>query len=254
MLNKIKRYFNKSDGEHSSEQKKTIYNLQQLQREHCFVEVRFPALGEQYYQSLILDVDPQVNRLTIDELYPKGLVSEIKDGELVHVTSRGQRLRLSFSSRVVQTIQHDDTIAYELELPHIVQSKQQRNFFRINIPHDLGIKLYINLDAAPANTGVDIMCSVLNLSATGIGFSIADNYTQQLDKLRRLQYCILELPGGDIIDCGVDIRSVEFKNRPTQRTIVGSRFFDINAQGQKKLDQYIASLQRLQRQHETRMR
>jgi c-di-GMP-binding flagellar brake protein YcgR len=245
MLTIIKKILGLRKADDSIERQKTIYNLHRLQQNHCFIDVRFPARGNQHFQSMILDINPEKNCVTIDELYPKGEAGIVSAGEAVEISCRSKGLNLRFISHIEQVNSEDDAPSYDIELPGTIQQQQNRNNFRVTMPDDAGVKLYLALNT-------EIMCSVLNLSASGIGFYIAGNYTGELEKQGQLDNCVLELPDLTTLRCNIDIRSIEFKNRPNPRTIVGARISDMQIPEQKKLEQFLASIQRQQRQQALR--
>ncbi len=247
MMGFIKRIFQKNAHQLTDERQKTLFNLSKLQREHSFVDVRFPARADVRFHSMILDVDPENNLVTLDELYPRNQARRVEIGDVVEITSRTRGIKLGFLSQVEKVRLSEGEISYDIQLPENVRQKQKRNNFRVNIPQDAGIKLYLH-------TETELMCSVLNISTKGIGLVIAGNLSQELEKQTQLHDCLLELPEQPAITCSINIRSVEFKSRPTSRTIVGALLENINTSNQKKLDQYVASIQRLQRQQELRIR
>lgn len=245
MWEKLKRFFAKEEDQ-LTEQQKAVFNLQRLQQEHCFLDVRFPTKGDEFYQSLVLEVWPEKNQLLIDELYPKHMVPTVKDGDIIEITSRRKSMRLSFVTSICKGgIQDDATL--KLEMPEYVLSRQQRSHFRVAVGMDAGIKLHVYDDG-------EMLCSVVNISNDGIGFYMPGDQVKALEKMRMFADCAIELPDHSQLNCSLEFRSIEVKNKPQQRTVIGAKITEITAMDQKKLDQYIASLQRAQRQRELRTR
>jgi c-di-GMP-binding flagellar brake protein YcgR len=219
--------------------------LQTLMNERVFLQVRLPTLNDGTYQSLILDVDSEHNKLIIDDLFPRDAGPDITEGVPVEVFCKHHGLRLHFESVIEAITLVEDSIAYQLRVPATVASSQQRRHFRVHIPLDSGVKLATDMrDIA--------MASVLNLSSTGIGLIIPGNVEEVMRGQQVLKNCRLHLPMNAIVVCSVHLRSVQFKARPTRRTIVGGELAGVSAIDQKKLDQYLFSLQRSQRQRESR--
>jgi len=220
--------------------------LQTLMKERVFLQVRLPTLNDATYQSLILEVDSDLNKLVIDDLFPRDIGPDITEGVPVEVFCKHQGLRLHFESVIEAITLVEGNIAYQLKVPTQVESKQQRKHFRVHIPLDSGVKLATDVQNVA-------MASVLNLSSTGIGLIIPGNVEDIMRSQRVLKNCRLQLPMNMVVVCSVQVRSVQFKSKPTRRTIVGGELVDIAGTDQKKLDQYVFSQQRLQRQRETRV-
>lgn len=220
--------------------------LQTLMKERVFLQVRLPTLNDATYQSLILEVDNENDKLVIDDLFPRDLGPDITEGVPVEVFCKHQGLHLHFESVIEAITLVEGNIAYQLRVPTQVEAKQQRKHFRVHIPLDSGVKLATEVPNVS-------MASVLNLSSTGIGLIIPGNVEDVMRTQRVLKNCRLHLPMNSTVICAVQVRSVQFKSKPTRRTIVGGELTGISGPDQKKLDQYVFSLQRLQRQRETRV-
>lgn len=217
--------------------------LQTLMKERVFLQVRLPSINDATYQSLILEVDGDLNKLVIDDLFPRDIGPDITEGVPVEVFCKHQGLRLHFESIIEAITLVEGNIAYQLRVPTQVESKQQRKHFRVHIPLDSGVKLATDVQNVS-------MASVLNLSSTGIGLIVPGNVEDVMRSQRVLKNCRLLLPMNITVICSVQVRSVQFKSKPTRRTIVGGELIDVAGVDQKKLDQYVFSLQRLQRQRE----
>jgi c-di-GMP-binding flagellar brake protein YcgR len=220
--------------------------LQTLMNERVFLQVRLPTLNDATYQSLILEVDSEHNKLVIDDLFPRDVGPDITEGVPVEVFCKHQGLRLHFESVIESITLVEGNIAYQLRVPTQVESKQQRKHFRVHIPLDSGVKLMTDVPNVS-------MASVLNLSSIGIGLLVPGNVEDIMRSQRVLKNCRLQLPLNMTVMCSVQVRSVQFKAKPTRRTIVGGELTGISVADQKKLDQHVFSLQRLQRQRETRV-
>jgi len=220
--------------------------LKTLMDERVFLQVRLPTFNDTIYQSLVLEVDSSNGKLIIDDLFPRDIGPDITEGVPIDVSCKHRGLRLKFESAIEAITLIDGNIAYQLRVPTQVEAKQQRKHFRVHVPLDSGIKLMTDV---PNVT----MTSVLNLSSTGIGIIVPGNVEDAVRAHRALKNCRLQLPMNATVNCTLNVRSVQFKSKPTRRTIVGGELADINGIDQKKLDQYVFSQQRLQRQREMRI-
>lgn len=247
MLQKIKDWLNgeeASDPEILERQRaKAIFNLKKLQHEHCFIDVTFPERDISPLQSLILNVDSESNLLSIDELYPPDQISDVTAGEIVEVTSRKKGVKISFTTRIEAIDFSDEAPVYKLAIPQNVKAKQQRKNYRVQISGEHNVRL--NIYDEPG-----LVCTIINLSANGLGFYIAGNHTDILKVGRVLKASSLRLPNQLNISCDILVRSIQFQKHPTRRTLIGAELSEINQVEQKKLENFIAELQREQRKSE----
>lgn len=224
---------------------KVIFNLEKMQSEHCFIDVRFPERDARTFQSLILAVDDGDDLLTIDELYPTDDVGDVTAGEMLELTSRKKGIRMSFVTRI-ESIEHDGkSPLFKLQIPSSVNAKQQRKNYRVQLEPDSGVKFNV-FD----KTG--LICTVVNVSVDGIGFYMGGNHTSDFKLGSILQDCLLKLPNGVSFHSSMEVRSCEFKKYPNRRTLIGGSFINLAPPDIKKLETVLATMQREQRKNESR--
>jgi c-di-GMP-binding flagellar brake protein YcgR len=223
----------------------TLLRLQQLAQARTFVDVRFPERTNQSYQSLILKVNAEEKYLLIDEFFPGSENALVSPGDEVEITSQRKGMPVRFGT-IVQSIcleEEDGMPAYKLKIPDNIEANQRRRHFRVQIDPESGIKVRI-----PDNEGTTgLLCTVYDLSHAGIGFSAGGNITGILQESPILIGAKLNLPDGTPIECDIEVKSFDFRRHPYRHTTVGGKLSGIPATMQKKLDQYLASMQRLQR-------
>lgn len=228
----------------------TVIRLQQLVEERCFVDVRFPGRAESVYQSLILKVDPRERYVLIDELFPAHGQFFISPGDEVEITTvrRGVPVRFTTWVKAISIDEADGLPAYRLALPDAVEAKQRRAHFRLALSPDSGVRLRLH-----GPEGDRLLCTVLNLSQSGLGFECQGNLTEWLRTHGQLRQCMLTLPGVPEFGCDLEIRSFEFRRRPARHTIVGARIESLPPAAARQIEQFLASAQRQQRRETTRI-
>ena len=221
-----------------------VIRLQQLVEERSFVDVRFPGRSESTYQSLILKVAPLERYLLIDELFPSHGAFFVTPGDEVEVTSvrRGVPVRFSSWIKAISLDEADGYPAYRLALPDAVEAKQRRKAFRVNVDAEAGLKLRIR-----GPDGGRQLCTVLDISLGGIGFSCQGNLGEMLRASNQLKNSLISIPGMPDITCDLEARKFEFRRAPYRHTVVGSRFEGLGSSGEKQVEQVIATLQRQSR-------
>jgi len=227
----------------------TVIRLQQMVEERSFVDVRFPGRADSVYQSLILRVDPVERYVLIDELFPAHGTYFIAPGDEVEITSirRGIPVRFHTWVKSISIDEHDGLPAYRLALPDTVEAKQRRSHFRLPVDPDSGLRLRIR-----GPDGDRMLCTVLNLSQSGVAFSCPGNLTERLRQGARLPNSVLSIPGAADVTCDLEARSFEFRKQPHRHTVVGARIDTLGPAAAKQLEQYLMLTQRQQRRESAR--
>lgn len=220
----------------------TITRLQRLVEDRSFVEVRFPIKSNHAFQSLVLKVDPVERYLLIDELFPVSNNIIVDAGDVVEITSQSKGMPVKFRTTIesVNIMDADGMPAYRLALPGTVKAEQRRRNFRVALEAESsGVRLRIrNPD------GSKYLCSVLNLSHGGVGFSCQGNLSERLRTNSNLNDCLLSLPDNPAVKLDLEVRSFEYRRHPYRHTLVGSRIARIEPGDERAIDQFLIGLQR----------
>ena len=237
------------DAELRASFEQTVIRLQQMVEERSFVDVRFPGRADSVYQSLILKVDPHERYVLIDELFPAHGQYFISPGDEVEISSvrRGVPVRFHSWVKSISIDEIDGLPAYRLALPDSVQARQRRTHFRLALDTDSGVRLRIR-----GPDGERLLCTVLNLSQNGLGFSCQGNLSESLRESPVLRNCLLSIPGQPEIGCDLEARSFEFRKQPHRHTVVGARIDNLAPASARQLEQYLVLTQRQQRRETVR--
>lgn len=228
--------------EDSAIKSETLMRLQELCLKHTFVNVRFVNRIDCSFQSLILKVDPDSQSLLIDEFFPMHADIAIILGENIEIISTGKGLPIKFVSVVGSIEILDGSPAYRIALPKKIKANQRREYFRVAVHNDMNTRLRINLSG-----GDMAMCRIINLSSSGVSFSVDKNISERLASNRNLKDAKFTLPDGDMLSCNLEVKSYEYRKPPYRCTVIGARFDNLPRPSQKQLDKLIFTLQRLSR-------
>ena len=228
--------------EDSAIKPETLMRLQELGLKHTFVNVRFINRIDCSFQSLILKVDPDSQSLLIDEFFPMHADIAIIPGENIEIMSTGKGLPIRFVSVVGSIEMLDGSPAYRIALPKKIMANQRREYFRVAVHNDMSTRLRINLSG-----GDMAMCRIINLSSSGVSFSVDKNISERLASNRNLKDAKFTLPDGDMLSCNLEVKSYEYRKPPHRCTVIGARFDNLPRPSQKQLDKLIFTLQRLSR-------
>lgn len=223
------------------------YRLERLRTNHDWIGVEVAKSG-QCYQSLILEIDVDNGELIIDDLYPPEGLEDLETGDTVEVTSQSRRVLVNFYTRILAREFKDGKASYRLELPEEVGRNHSRGAFRVYVEGDDGLTLEIDYQGQVLP---DVR--IINLSADGLKLSFAEEMSTELENISALNNCIIRLPNGVDIDCDIQLRNIYRIRTPHPHTLAGGKLIIEQAQHRVKLQQYLASVQRVQRRRETRI-
>ena len=217
----------------------TLIRLNELCDKHTFVNVEFTNAENQSYQSLIIKVDNKQQSLLIDELYPVDPSLVVSPGEAIQITTSGKGVPVKFASVIEAVEMFEGSPAYRVALPRKLSANQRREFFRIPIHQDMGLRFQVPVEGGSVRT-----CVLLNLSSNGVRFTIDKNITEQFRLDRMIRQARMTMPDGTVFYCDLEVRSYEYRKIPDRFTIIGARLVDVLKKDQKQLDNFLISKQR----------
>ncbi len=220
--------------------------LEQLQKRHSFIEVKFPRL-ERSFQSMILELRPEDGLFITDEMYPPEGREKLLEGDIAEVSGRERGLIVNFFSRLLLREVIDGVPAYHLELPDDIGASYRRHAFRVYVEReeDLGIDIR-------DTEGNPFDARVINLSADGIKISLFGDQTKLVALNTPFKNTLLRLPDGSDIECEIQFHNAYLMRSPGVHTLAGGSMAVSTSQQRTRLDQYLAAVQRRQRRRESR--
>lgn len=196
---------------------------------------------QQIYQSYIVAVDRDNNRLALDELIPNDGQRHLLNGEPVNIVSHRDGVRISWShNQIALADTLDGTPCFWLTLPAKIEYHQRREAFRADTLPEQSLDVYIDSH----KLSHPISGRLVDISATGCRVKIRS----PLEHLGPLQpgqlYETFEigLPGGNIT-LSAELRHLQ-KDDSTLSIFAGFRFHDINGQCQRIIERFVYQLQR----------
>jgi len=203
-----------------------------VQRSHALIDVAVEG-SEAHFQSIILDVDPKLGAVTIDELFPRDFYG--LPGQPLTITVRLDTGRkLSFNTHIVERREQGDDLVYQLQLPQELDYNQRRAALRLRFTDDFAVNSEF---VTPAHARC--LARVRDLSATGIrlqlpkGVAVAEG-----DALNDLNF---EFAGRSFV-CSASVRNVRASAEGA--TELGAAFVNLSKSDQRSLSRVIMQLQR----------
>jgi len=220
--------------------------LEQLQRRHSFIEVKFPRL-ERSFQSMILELRPEQSVLVIDELYPPEGREKLLEGDIAEISGRARGLTVNFFSRLLLRESVENVPTYHFELPDDIGASYRRHAFRVYVEPESDLTIDIR-----DTEGNPFEAHVINLSADGIKLSLRGDHIQTIEREKLFKHCLIRLPDEADIECEIQFHNVYLMRSPTVHSLAGGSIKIATATQRTRLDQYLAAVQRRQRRRESR--
>lgn len=208
-------------------------NLIEAQRASAIIDVDIDGAGGRY-QSVILQVDPQVGSILIDELFPAGF-SGLPGQPLTITVRRLDGSRSSFTTRVIERRNIDGADNYLLTLPASIAYQQRREVFRLRLGRRGGV-------VSEFQTADQQFCAatVHDLSAAGICLELQNSVQVAAgDVLTALDFDFEQ----QRFSCQARVRHV-YCDR-AGKIMVGAAFYDFPRLQQRALERLIMQQQRL---------
>lgn len=208
-------------------------NLIEAQRASAIIDVDIDGAGGRY-QSVILQVDPQVGSILIDELFPAGF-SGLPGQPLTITVRRLDGSRSSFTTRVIERRNIDGADNYLLTLPASIAYQQRREVFRLRLGRRGGV-------VSEFQTADQQFCAatVHDLSAAGICLELQNSVQVAAgDVLTGLDFDFEQ----QRFSCQARVRHV-YCDR-AGKIMVGAAFYDFPRLQQRALERLIMQQQRL---------
>lgn len=201
------------------------------------LELRF-ADRQQVFQSYIVEVDRENNRIALDELIPNDGERHLLNGETVNIVTYREGVRIAWShSQTALLDSINDARCYWLTLPKQISYHQRRNAFRADaLPEQ---SLDVNIDSNKLFQ--TISGRLLDISATGCKVHIKSADTP-LQPGQLYETFAIGLPSGSII-LSAELRHLN-NDESNSSTLAGFKFHDVSGAAQRIIERFVYQLQR----------
>lgn len=217
-----------------------IMHLFRLRREHSLLQARFTGVDD-VFQSLLLEVDLEQNRLLLDEPFPQRFPVEYWVGRRIKVSTSEGGLATRFESRVSASVELEQSNALELEMPRSIMAAQRRNSFRVAVSARMPVDAVVRVPEQG-----NLAARVLDLSASGIRFAIPGELETLADEARLALRLGTETP----LVSQLSVRYLQPSLQEQDWTEVGAQFSGLNSSQFKTIERFLVRMQRTQRQRE----
>ena len=208
--------------------------LEDLCRRHVLLGVRIPEI-EQVFISSLLGVGKEGGVFILDELNPVHGNDIAAAAARFEVEAMLGGVMLSFDVSRFRAEKKDGVALYRAPLPKEIYYPQRRADYRA--PTSVNIPITGQIERLDAR----LQGALANLSNGGLALHTRQEPPPRVgDILRR---CILTLPEGESVHADLEVCYVA-NSRGNRRVLVGCRFLDMEKHEQKRIAQFLFSLQR----------
>lgn len=221
-----------------------IATLRQLQQNHDPLMLRFKDRGQRF-QSYLVEIDRDRNRIALDEVIPNDGERFLKQGETFSVEAYRDGVRVAWTcEHDVQLGELEGAPCYWAPLPLEVIYHQRRSAYRAQLKQTDLVKVVLAGDKLRES----LHGHLLDISATGCKLRFSGNLSQQLHNGQVQERLTAQLPFG-AMTCAVELRHVQYEDK-LDMTFVGTRFHRISGLEQRQIERFVYQLQREARRTE----
>lgn len=241
--------FIEDDGPQPPEVLKTpveiVANLRQLQQNHDPLIITFHERNQRF-QSYLIEVDRDRNRLILDEMIPSDGERFLQNGEPFRIEAFREGVRVAWEClQAVQIAEYQGARCYMSPMPQEVHYHQRRNAYRAPLKQTEQVK--IELTGAKLKSPIQGL--LLDISATGCKLRLPGNVTDSLQAGQVYERFTAHLPFG-AMTTPVELRHVQYAAK-LDTTFAGVRFYRMSGLEQRQVERFVYQLQREARRFES---
>lgn len=211
--------------------------LHRLQRAHSLLTVNIPG-NNRSYNSIIIDVDSDKQRLLLDVLHPESGHKEVMKLKEFSVTAHHEGIKLGFKGYIKELINDDGKPAYFIPYPGILFYHQQRAAFRAPVSMGDHVEIKINSEGSKVTQGW-----ITDLSLGGLGLQFELKKSMPFRNGMLLPACQFATPGKPDFECALEVRNVR-EDSNERFVYVGTRFVELAKQDERQIQSFVVKLER----------
>lgn len=214
-----------------------ISHLRALMNNRDPLEIRFTD-RQQIFQSYIVEVDRENNRIALDELIPNDGERYLLNGETISIVAYREGVRIAWShSQLALLDTLDNARCYWLTLPKQINYHQRRDAFRADTLPEQSLDVHIDSRKLTQT----ISGRLLDISATGCKVYIKSASTP-LQPGQLYETFAISLPSGNVT-LSAELRHLN-NDDSTSSTLAGFKFHDLGGTAQRVIERFVYQLQR----------
>ena len=221
-----------------------VANLRQLEQNHDPLIVTFHERNQRF-QSYVIEVDRQKNRLILDEMIPNDAERFLQNGEPFRIEAFHEGVRVAWEClQAVQIAEHQGSRCYFCPIPQEVHYHQRRNAFRAQLKQSEQVRVELAGDKLRSA----VAGQLLDISATGCKLRFPGDATHGLQTGQVYEGFTAQLPFG-AMTTPVELRYLHYDEK-LNMTIAGVRFYRMSGLEQRQVERFVYQLQREARRYD----
>ncbi|TRX73271.1 flagellar brake protein [Pseudomonas mangiferae] len=213
-------------------------NLRQLLQNHDPLIITFHERNQQF-RTYLVEVDRDRGLLALDEMIPSDGERFLNNGELFHVESSHDGVRIAWDCDQPADIgELEGTRCYWCSLPTEMLYHQRRNAYRaITLPGQP-----VSVELSGERLSLVLKGQLIDISATGCKLRFPGDISARLHSGEVYERLTIQLPFGTLVT-PIEIRHAVHDVK-LDATFAGTRFHRIGGLEQRNIERFVYQLQR----------
>jgi c-di-GMP-binding flagellar brake protein YcgR len=218
--------------------------LERIQSRHLLLQTRVPTVNG-FFNSVILEIDPDRRWLTLDELHPGDGHQKFVAQRRLTVFGECDGVDLRFDCNLVEVGSQNNIYFYRVSFPATLKYFQKRSAYRVRVQRAAPVPVILMITDGEYAKG-----ELYNISTGGISVKFTRAIPKNIERGQTIPECELRLPDGEKFICAIEARHVIAVDGK-DHVLLGARFLRLNSAQQRTINRFIASLEREQRRKAT---
>ena len=211
--------------------------LNKIKSDGLLCSLNLDNKGNRYTTSLIR-VHAQEEYIILDEISSDSGKQIFTAGSNIKLSVFYNEINLCFSLSSLELVSSHDNAYYKAALPKSIYYPQRRASRRIPLN-----SCDISFQGISVESQIPIWGNVDNISRSGIGVTFHNN-NAPIERGKKLTDCRVLLPENYVFNFDLSIRFAKQHDLYSKTTRIGGYFENISPERQKKLERYVAMLER----------
>jgi len=212
--------------------------LMQLHADRSLLTVGLSGIG-QLYTSSLLDIGPQQEYLTLDELNPHAGHAQLLNAKKAWISARLRGVEVDFTTELLEVGGQTKIAYYRMTLPRLLHYRQRRAYYRVQV--GTGHSIPVLMKRAHETLGGELWDISVGGMSVRLPHSGAAPHPIQQGEI--LDSCRINLDPITEIASKLEVRFVSY-DEGLGALRIGGRFVDLTKSHQHTLERFVASVDR----------
>ena len=197
--------------------------------------------GGEEVPSMVLGIDSDADRVYVDCSASVHDNRRLAESSRVHFVTVVDGVKIAWVSTSINKTTFDGNDAFEVPIPTEMQRLQRRECYRVDTPITNPIMCKLHFD-----DGKTMDLALVDVSIGGIGVSLPDSATTNLERGTTFPGCRIDFPGVGVVDVTLHVQmtwEVTMKNG-NKSMRAGLEFVDLRSGTESMIQRYMIRLER----------